>query len=114
MLVVKKLSGRQSPETAWRSKSSSGYEWEELWEVTIVGITWPEGQRSLVSSVTGPLQRMVTTEGLELRSKESLPCTALLEPSSDEGQVWPVGKEEVWTGSSTSIKNQDKEEWICT
>ena len=47
MLVVKKLSGRQSPEIALRSKSLSGYEWEELWEVTIAGITWPEGQWEL-------------------------------------------------------------------
>ena len=48
----------------------------------------------------------------ELRSKELSPCIAILKPSCDEVNIWPVGKGEMVRGSSSSITNQSREESI--
>lgn len=107
--MLKKLSGRQRPEVVWRSSLSLQGVW-----VGKVFRKWALSEEHglkvqlELGCVAGLLQWGMITASQNSEAVFS-PCTATPEPWSNEINIWPEGKGEMFIGSGSSVTNQGRE-----
>lgn len=112
----KNLQPASGQETSWKAKARDGLEKQPVIVVVCVGRApgkWPTAERAWPElSYIGhwATAEEGNAEDTELRSKESPPCICHSKPSCDEVNIWPVGKGEMFTGSTAPVSQIRVEE----